>query len=90
MAETLSAAGRAIGPSIAGGLFTASTEVSLLQGKFIAFGPFAVILLVGFGLCFTLSGNSQNVYDGFHSDSEDDEGDGNTDDNRSSNELERN
>lgn len=45
LAQTLSAGGRAIGPLVSGGLFTASTAVP--QGEFLVWGVFGGIAAVG-------------------------------------------
>lgn len=45
LAQTLSAGGRAIGPLISGGLFTASTAVP--QGEFLVWGVFGGIAAAG-------------------------------------------
>lgn len=47
LAQTLSAAGRAVGPFISGGLFTAATKVQF-KGELLAFGIFGGISFVGF------------------------------------------
>ena|ERR1700761_1726915 len=49
LAQTLSAAGRAIGPFVSGGLFSAASRVSV-KGEALPFGVFMAIALVGFGL----------------------------------------
>lgn len=51
LAQTLSAAGRAVGPFVSGGLFTASTHMRP-RGELLAFGVFAGIAFVGFVCAF--------------------------------------
>jgi hypothetical protein len=46
IAQTLSAAGRSIGPFLSGGLFTLSTQVRP-KGEVLAWGLFAGVTLVG-------------------------------------------
>lgn len=55
VAQTLSAAGRAIGPVIAGGLFSAATDVRP-RGEAIPFGTFAGVAAVGFVASFWIRG----------------------------------
>lgn len=47
LAQTLSAAGRAAGPFLAGGLFSLSTHVHP-KGEALAFGIFAGVTFIGF------------------------------------------
>ena len=51
LAQTLSAAGRAVGPFLSGGLFTVATKVRP-KGEALAFGVFGGIALIGFVLSF--------------------------------------
>ncbi|KAF2404452.1 MFS general substrate transporter [Trichodelitschia bisporula] len=51
LAQTLSAAGRAVGPFMSGGLFSASTKFKH-KGEALAFGLFAIISLIGLLLSF--------------------------------------
>jgi hypothetical protein len=51
LAQTLSAAGRAAGPFLSGGLFTIATKVRP-KGEALAFGVFGGIAFVGFLLSF--------------------------------------
>ncbi|KAF2116935.1 major facilitator superfamily domain-containing protein [Lophiotrema nucula] len=51
LAQTLSAAGRAVGPFISGGLFTAATSLKT-KGEALAFGIFAGVSFIGFLLSF--------------------------------------
>ncbi|KAL1977179.1 hypothetical protein VTN31DRAFT_38 [Thermomyces dupontii] len=50
LAQTLSAAGRAAGPFLSGGLFSLVADVR--KGELIAFGVFAAVAMVGFILSF--------------------------------------
>jgi len=80
LAQTLSAAGRAIGPFIAGALFSYSTHVKP-KGEALAFGIFGGIALVGFLLSFGIRGTGLEGGDwdegegGSEGDEEDDEDD---------------
>ncbi len=56
VAQTLSAAGRAIGPIIAGGLFSAATDVKP-RGELIPFGIFGGIALVGWVASYWIQGS---------------------------------
>ena len=47
LAQTLSAAGRAVGPFLSGGLFSISTHIRP-KGEALAFGVFGGIAFVGF------------------------------------------
>ncbi|KAG8528738.1 uncharacterized protein KY384_006425 [Bacidia gigantensis] len=75
LAQTLSAAGRAIGPFLAGGLFSLTTHVEP-KGEAVAFGVFAGVAFLGFLLSFGIRGQTleaegldrQDSYD--HSDDE--------------------
>jgi hypothetical protein len=55
LAQTLSAAGRAVGPFFSGGLFSAGTRVGH-KGEALAFGLFGGIAFVGFLLSFGIRG----------------------------------
>lgn len=55
LAQTLSAAGRAVGPFISGSLFTAATHVQP-KGEAMAFGIFAGVSFIGFLLSFGIRG----------------------------------
>jgi hypothetical protein len=55
LAQTLSAAGRAIGPFISGALFTASTRLRP-KGEALAFGIFGGVAFIGFALSFGIRG----------------------------------
>jgi hypothetical protein len=49
LAQTLSAAGRAVGPFLSGGLFTLANRIKP-KGEALPFGLFAGIALLGFAL----------------------------------------
>ncbi|KAH9828114.1 putative membrane protein [Teratosphaeria destructans] len=55
LAQTLSAAGRAVGPFISGSLFSAAVNVKP-KGEALAFGIFAAISFVGFLMSFGIRG----------------------------------
>ena len=55
LAQTLSAAGRAVGPFFAGGLFSLATHVEP-KGEALAFGVFGGIAFVGFLMTFGIRG----------------------------------
>lgn len=71
LAQTLSAAGRAVGPFISGALFTAATRVQP-KGEALAFGVFGGISFVGFLLSFGIRSDELESADW---DSDDDEED---------------
>ncbi|ESZ89563.1 hypothetical protein SBOR_10054 [Sclerotinia borealis F-4128] len=54
LAQTLSAAGRAAGPFLSGGLFTLGTRIK--NGEFLAWGVFGGIALVGFAFSWGIRG----------------------------------
>ncbi|KAF2479326.1 major facilitator superfamily domain-containing protein, partial [Neohortaea acidophila] len=55
LAQTLSAAGRAVGPFISGSLFTAALNVQP-KGEALAFGIFGAVSFIGFLLSFGIRG----------------------------------
>ena len=55
LAQTLSAAGRAAGPFLSGGLFSISTNVQP-KGELLAWGIFGGIAFVGWGLSWGIKG----------------------------------
>lgn len=57
LAQTLSAAGRAVGPFISGALFTAATKIHG-KGEALPFGIFAGVAFIGFLLCFGIKGGN--------------------------------
>jgi MFS family permease len=71
LAQTLSAAGRAVGPFISGALFTAATKFEG-KGELLAFGIFGGIAFVGFLLSFGIRGAGLEA-DGFDDEHEDEE-----------------
>jgi hypothetical protein len=62
LAQTLSAAGRALGPLVAGGLFSAATRIRP-KGEALAFGFFAGISLIGFFLSFGIQSEGLEAED---------------------------
>jgi MFS family permease len=70
LAQTLSAAGRAIGPFLSGGLFSLATKVHP-KGEALAFGVFGGVAFVGFLLSFGIRSPSLEA-EGWGSDEEDD------------------
>ena len=62
LAQTLSAAGRAIGPFISGSLFTASTKLQP-KGEALAFGIFGGITFLGFLLSLGIKGANLEAED---------------------------
>jgi hypothetical protein len=57
LAQTLSAAGRAAGPFLSGGLFTLSTHIRP-KGELLAWGLFGGIAFLGFLASFGIRGES--------------------------------
>ena len=55
LAQTLSAAGRAVGPFFAGGLFSLGTHVEP-KGEALSFGVFGGVTFVGFLMTFGIRG----------------------------------
>ena len=55
LAQTLSAAGRAVGPFLAGGLFSLATHVEP-KGEAVAFGVFGGVAFFGFLMTFGIRG----------------------------------
>ena len=74
LAQTLSAAGRAIGPFIAGGLF--SLVVRVPKGEAMAFGAFAAVTFVGFLLSFGIGGDNLEAEDWDEEEEEEEEDEG--------------
>ncbi|OTB17169.1 hypothetical protein K445DRAFT_33534, partial [Daldinia sp. EC12] len=65
IAQTLSAAGRSVGPFISGGLFTLSTHVQP-KGEALAWGLFAGVALAGWLLSFAIHGEGlESTDDGY-------------------------
>jgi hypothetical protein len=73
LAQTLSAAGRAAGPFLSGGLFTLATKVQP-KGEALAFGLFGGIAFIGFLLSFGIRSSDLEA-EGWVSDEEDDDSD---------------
>ncbi|KAJ5484884.1 hypothetical protein N7539_004872 [Penicillium diatomitis] len=57
LAQTLSAAGRAIGPFLSGGLFSLTAQIQP-KGEAIAFGVFGAVSFIGFIMSFGIRGRS--------------------------------
>lgn len=66
LAQTLSAAGRAAGPFLSGGLFTVATRIRP-KGEALAFGVFGGISFIGFILSFGIR-NPDLEAEGWNSD----------------------
>lgn len=80
LAQTLSAAGRAVGPFLSGGLFSLTAKIQP-KGEALAFGVFGAISFIGFIMSFGIRGRSleaegwgENSDDGDKSDDEDSNG----------------
>lgn len=71
LAQTLSAAGRAVGPFISGALFSAATKVHP-KGEALAFGVFGGISFIGFLMSFGIRGAGLEA-DGFSEEGDDQE-----------------
>lgn len=71
LAQTLSAAGRAVGPFISGALFTAATKIQP-KGEALPFGVFGGIACVGLGLSFYIRGQGLEA-EGWSSEEDEDE-----------------
>ncbi|EAW08741.1 MFS transporter [Aspergillus clavatus NRRL 1] len=69
LAQTLSAAGRAAGPFLSGGLFSLASRVQP-KGELLVFGVFSAVSFVGFILSFGIKGRSLEA-DDWESESED-------------------
>ncbi|KAI0468911.1 MFS general substrate transporter [Xylaria cf. heliscus] len=83
IAQTLSAAGRSVGPFLSGSLFTASTHVHP-RGEILAWGLFAGIALSGWLATYAIRGRGlESTDDGFEDSSDGDE-DGDVEQNRPS------
>ncbi|KAI0545909.1 MFS general substrate transporter [Xylaria curta] len=82
IAQTLSAAGRSVGPFLSGAVFTASTHVRP-KGEGLAWGLFAGIALIGWLATYAIHGHGlESTDDGFEDEEED--GDEDVEQNRSS------
>jgi MFS family permease len=69
LAQTLSAAGRSIGPFLSGGLFSLTAKIQP-KGEAIAFGVFGAVSFIGFILSFGIRGRSLEA-EGWGEDSDD-------------------
>ncbi|EXJ83857.1 hypothetical protein A1O1_07485 [Capronia coronata CBS 617.96] len=78
LAQTLSAAGRAVGPFVSGGIFSLSTKVRP-KGEALAFGTFGGVAFVGFLLSFGIRSPNLEA-EGWESGDEEDEDDEEDDD----------
>ena len=83
LAQTLSAAGRAAGPFLSGGLFSLSTKVQP-KGEALAFGVFGGIAFIGFLGSFGIRGEGLEAQ-GW----EDEEGDEGIEDDEDETDVER-
>ncbi|OKL62718.1 hypothetical protein UA08_01366 [Talaromyces atroroseus] len=72
LAQTLSAAGRAVGPFLSGGLFTLATKTQ--KGEVLTFGVFAAVAFVGFVLSFGIRSSTLEAA-GWSSDEDEDDPD---------------
>lgn len=70
LAQTLSAAGRAVGPFLSGGLFSLAYKYEGQKGEALPFGVFAAVSFVGFVLSFGIRSPSLEA-DGWNSDDTD-------------------
>jgi hypothetical protein len=71
LAQTLSAAGRAVGPFISGGIFSAATKIQP-KGEALAFGLFGGIAFLGFVMSFGIKSEALEA-DADWDDEDDDE-----------------
>ncbi|KAJ5674657.1 uncharacterized protein N7477_004591 [Penicillium maclennaniae] len=70
LAQTLSAAGRSMGPFLSGGLFSLTAKIQP-KGEALAFGVFGAVSFIGFILSFGIRGRSLEA-EGWGEDSDDD------------------
>ncbi|KAJ5972900.1 uncharacterized protein N7479_002818 [Penicillium vulpinum] len=73
LAQTLSAAGRAVGPFLSGGLFSLTAKIQP-KGEALAFGVFAAVSFIGFIMSFGIRGRSLEA-DGWGEESDGDKSD---------------
>ncbi|KAF7717712.1 MFS-type transporter [Penicillium ucsense] len=73
LAQTLSAAGRAIGPFLSGGLFSLTAKIQP-KGEAISFGIFGAVSFIGFIMSFGIRGRSLEA-EGWVSEEDEDETD---------------
>ncbi|KAJ5376542.1 hypothetical protein N7509_013428 [Penicillium cosmopolitanum] len=71
LAQTLSAAGRAVGPFLSGGLFSLTSKIQP-KGEALAFGVFGIVSFIGFLMSFGIRGRSLEA-DGWGEDSDEDD-----------------
>lgn len=69
LAQTLSAAGRAVGPFLSGGLFSLTAKIQP-KGEAVAFGVFGAVSFIGFIMSFGIRGRSLEA-EGWGEDSDD-------------------
>lgn len=69
LAQTLSAAGRAVGPFLSGGLFSLTAKIQP-KGEAVAFGVFGAVSFIGFIMSFGIRGRSLEA-EGWVEDSDD-------------------
>lgn len=69
LAQTLSAAGRAVGPFLSGGLFSLTSKIQP-KGEAFAFGIFGAVSFIGFIMSFGIRGRSLEA-EGWGEDSDD-------------------
>ncbi|OJJ43850.1 hypothetical protein ASPZODRAFT_135881 [Penicilliopsis zonata CBS 506.65] len=72
LAQTLSAAGRTVGPFLSGGLFSLTSNVQP-KGEALAFGVFGAVSFIGFLLSFGIQGRSLEAEGWASGDDDDDE-----------------
>jgi hypothetical protein len=70
LAQTLSAAGRAVGPFLSGGLFSLASKLE--KGELLAFGVFGAVAFVGFILSFGIRSPNLEAQ-GWNSDDDDED-----------------
>ncbi|KAJ5109975.1 hypothetical protein N7532_002620 [Penicillium argentinense] len=78
LAQTLSAAGRAVGPFLSGGLFSLTSKVQP-KGELLAFGVFGAVSFIGFIMSFGIRGRSLEA-EGWGEESDDEDGNYKSDD----------
>ncbi|KAJ5475788.1 hypothetical protein N7475_001517 [Penicillium sp. IBT 31633x] len=71
LAQTLSAAGRAVGPFLSGGLFSLTAKIQP-KGEALAFGVFGAVSFIGFIMSFGIRGRSLEA-EGWGESSDDDD-----------------
>lgn len=75
LAQTLSAAGRAVGPFLSGALFSAATHIRP-KGEALAFGVFGGVTFVGFLMSFGIRGarlEAEGLEEGEETDEDEDD-----------------